>query len=330
MMRLRREFFRKRNLIPLIFSLLLLSIFISQIDLHEFRSTITRSNPFFLSLAFVSHYLAYYFRGKRWQRIMNNEGFRGSGIDLAKIIFLFQAIDCILPAKVGDLYGAHLMKINYDLNRSYSLGTIFQWRIMDGMMIILVTSLGLLFWFRGWLPTFFGLFSWGRLLVASLVMVSLLGLYALFKDKIPRMIPSQTLRDILLSFCRGLRLEVTALPLLVFYTLLIWSLEVGRLFCICLSFGLVVKLVEVIFITFVVDLSTAMPLTPAGVGAVELVMTKLLEIIEIERIFIYPIVIVDRIIAYWSQIFLGALFFILAHRFNVRTWSFKGFPHGEA
>ena len=86
---------------------------------------------FFVVLAFLSHYLSYLVRGYRWKKMIRPTGFSGGTIDLAKIIFLFQSVDCVLPAKLGDVYGAHLMKINFSLRRSFSLGSIFLWRIMD-------------------------------------------------------------------------------------------------------------------------------------------------------------------------------------------------------
>jgi hypothetical protein len=260
---------------------------------------------------------------------MRRHGFHGKGLDLAKIIFLFQAIDCILPAKIGDFYGAHLMKINYDLNRSSSLGTIFLWRIMDGLLIFIIASVGLIYWFRENLAVDLE-FSWKRgIIIIAFILAGFL-LYFFLRNKGETLLSSGRIREITISFINGLKLEKRALPLLVSYTLIIWLLEVGRLFCICLSFGLVVKLGGIVFTTFIADMATAMPLTPAGVGAVELVMIKLLQVIKIDKAFIYSIIILDRAIAYWSQIFLGGLFFILAQHLNLKIWSFKGFPYDGA
>lgn len=325
-MKLREEILRKRNLVPIVFCLALLSIFFLQIDFHNLLHSLLRANLFFLLLAFVSHYLAYFFRGKRWERIMRRHGFQGNGLDLAKIIFLFQALDCILPAKIGDLYGAHLMKINYDMNRSYSLGTIFLWRIMDGALIMIVALLGVIYWFRENLPDEI-IFSWQRAIILAFLGLSAILLYLFLRKQGEILGTSGRLRNITISFINGLKLERQALPLLISYTLIIWLLEVGRLFSICLSFGLVVELAGIIFTTFIADMATAMPLTPAGVGAVELVMVKLLQIIKIDRSFIFPVIILDRAIAYWSQILLGGLFLILARYLNLKIWAFKEFPY---
>ena len=95
-------------------------------------------NPLFLILAFFSHYLSYIVRGNRWKKMIQQPGFSGGTLDLAKIIFLFQSVDCVLPAKLGDVYGAHLMKLNFSLSRSFSLGSIFLWRIIDFVIAMVI------------------------------------------------------------------------------------------------------------------------------------------------------------------------------------------------
>ena len=62
-------------------------------------------------------------------------------------------VNCLVPAKLGDLYRAYLLKINSPVSLSRTFGTVFIERVLD-LFAIVVLGLGAGYWcFRSGLPT---------------------------------------------------------------------------------------------------------------------------------------------------------------------------------
>jgi len=254
--------------------------------------------------------------------MIQEAGFSGRSFDLAKIIFLFQSIDCVLPAKLGDVYGAHLMKINFSLRRSFSLGSIFLWRIIDFViaMAIVVTSAFVLFGNRIPPEIVSALKVAGLCLLAVLVLA---GVFFHSHKHFPIKLKSERLRDLVDSFHQGLRLNWKLVPLLWVSTTVIWFLEAGRFFFVCKSMGVDTSLVSILFISTCSALLTAIPFTPSGLGAVELGMVGLLAFVGIQGPVAYPLIIWDRLIAHWSQLFLGVVFVLFNKAIRLKGWQFE-------
>ena len=97
---LRTEFLRKRTLLSFALSFGLVYLFLSRSTMGDILRSVKNVDPPFLILAFFSHYLSYIVRGYRWKKMIREPGFSASTLDMAKIIFLFQSVDCVLPAKL--------------------------------------------------------------------------------------------------------------------------------------------------------------------------------------------------------------------------------------
>ena len=61
--------------------------------------------------------------------------------DATEIIFLSWLVNCLVPAKLGDLYRAYLLKINSTVSLSRTFGTVFIERVLD-LFAIVVFGLG--------------------------------------------------------------------------------------------------------------------------------------------------------------------------------------------
>ena len=316
---LRHELLRKRTLFSFALSLLLIYLFFSRTTLGNIARHVKDVDPFFFFLAFVSHYISYLVRGYRWKKMIEETEFSGRSFDLAKMIFLFQSINCVLPAKLGDLYGAHLMKINFSLRRSFSLGSIFLWRIMDMViaMIIVVASTFALFGNK--IPPEIV----SALKVAGLCLLALLALLGVFfpsHKHFPVKWKSERIRGLIDSFQQGLRFKRKLIPLLLVSTTAIWVLEAGRFFFVCRSMAVDISLISVLFISTCSALLTAFPFTPSGLGAVELGMVGLLAFVGIQGPVAYPLIMGDRLIAHWSQLLLGILFVLFNKAIRLKAW----------
>jgi uncharacterized protein (TIRG00374 family) len=307
---------KKRTVLSVMFALLLITLFFSRTNLQEILHYLKRVDPVFVGLAFASHYATYFLRADRWKRMLRQAGFSGRLLELAKIIFVFQSIDCVIPAKIGDIYGAHLMRTNFSMSRSYSFGTIFLWRILDLVIVVTVAVISAAVVFGSSLP---------QELVVSLkiavpclaAVVALVMLFLRLQHHLALRLKSDRLRIWIDSFREGLRLNWKIMPALLFGTTMIWFLEAGRFYFVCRSMNVAIDWTAVLFVTSLATLLTAFPFTPSGLGAVELGMLKLLSLVGIADPAAYPLIIWDRFIAHWSQIILGVVFMIVNKRINL-------------
>ena len=58
--------------------------------------------------------------------------------DSSEIIFLSWLVNCLVPAKLGDVYRAYLLKINSPVSLSRTFGTVFIERVLDLFAIVVL------------------------------------------------------------------------------------------------------------------------------------------------------------------------------------------------
>jgi uncharacterized protein (TIRG00374 family) len=107
-----------------------------------------------------------------------------------------------------------------------------------------------------------------------------------------------------------------SLPMLILVTGLIWTTEAGRLFFViqALGFGdLRLGLSGIFFVALVASLMTAVPITPAGLGAVEGVLYAVLTVAYgVPPTEALAITLVDRAISYFSVLVFGSIAYALS------------------
>jgi uncharacterized membrane protein YbhN (UPF0104 family) len=108
--------------------------------LEELPGKILGANPWLLLAAFSIFYLGFPLRGYRWATLVRRSGFRLGYRDATEIIFLSWLVNCVVPAKLGDVYRAYLLKINSPVSLSRTFGTVFIERILD---LFAIVTLGL-------------------------------------------------------------------------------------------------------------------------------------------------------------------------------------------
>ena len=137
--------------IPLLL-LVLIARFALNIDVGEVVAGIAEANPWLLLAALGVFYLGFPLRGLRWQMLLKSTGQPITVKDSTEILYLSWLVNCLVPAKLGDVYRAWLLKINSQASLSRTFGTVFIERILD---LFVIAVLGLLagFWsFRSGLP----------------------------------------------------------------------------------------------------------------------------------------------------------------------------------
>jgi glycosyltransferase 2 family protein len=305
-------------IIPLVMVVLVFRLALN-LDVNELIDGVSRANKWLLLAAFGVFYLGFPLRGLRWALLLRGSGYRVPVRDSTEILFLSWLVNCLVPAKLGDVYRAYLLKLNSPVvSLSKTFGTVFIERILDLFMIALL-GLAAGFWsFRSGFPPeiqFVVALGLGVILAMLLVLFTMRNFGRRILKRLP--LPHRVL-DLYDKFEQGVfgAIGVRSLPPLVAITALIWATEGFRLWFVVLSLGfpdVQLGISGAFFVAFIGSLLTAVPLSPAGLGAVELGVVGVLTLAYgINPQEAATIVIVDRLISVFSIVVIGSIAYVLS------------------
>jgi uncharacterized protein (TIRG00374 family) len=303
--------------IPILVIVLVLVAFPS-FHLEQLPALISNANPWLLLAAFVIYYIGFPLRGYRWALLLRGAGEQVRVRDSTEIIFISWLVNCLVPAKLGDVYRAYLLKQTNGTSISKSFGTIFIERVFDLFAIVLL-GLAAGFWsFRdGMSPEVQLVFAIGLVVIGVLAV----GLFVIrnFGSRIVRRLPlPHKIVEFYDRFEEGLfSIRARNVPVLAILTGLIWMTEALRLYFVVLAmgFGLQIGLSGGLFVALIASLMTAIPFTPAGLGAVEGVVVFILTTLYGATLpQAVAITLVDRAISVLSIIVFGSIVYVVSDK----------------
>ncbi len=290
----------------------------SYVDLKQVWQEVASCNKRILLLAALSHYAAYPVRGMRWRRCLKHVPGRCGSCRFGLLAFFFLFVDNVVPAKLGDIYAAHLARINCGVRRSAALGSIVFQRTVDAWMVLFLAAAA------SWL-----LFSAGmpRAVVWALVVAFIFALTAtaviagfiVLKRSVPAWVPD-SLRQRISAFQTGMLPERREIAPVLLLTAAIWTLESLWLFLLLRAFGLHPGAPEAVFLMTIPVIATVFPFTPSGAGAVELTLFGSLRLVGVASPLAVSLTVVNRFIDYWLHIILGTITWMIRKRIGLRTW----------
>lgn len=297
--------------------LFLLFRFVLNLDFADTWDRITHAHLGYLLVAFVLYYLTFPLRGYRWAFILGRVGTHVRFRDSTEILFLSWFVNCLVPAKLGDLYRAWLLKGNFGASISRSVGTIFIERIAD---IVVIFGLALA---AGWWsfrrlsrPELSALFIAG--FITASVLVLLVVLLAWRGDRITARLPER-IREFYQRFHEGSTgaLGVRSIPVILLITGIVWMLEGLRLYFVILALDLPtvnLGISAAITVALAASLLTAIPLTPAGVGFVEAGIIGALSLYGVTGEPAAAVALTDRAISILTVIALGGIAYAFSRK----------------
>jgi uncharacterized membrane protein YbhN (UPF0104 family) len=299
-------------------ALAILAVMVSAVDLREVWRHVSECNKTWVLAGLLAHYSTYPLRGLRWRYCLRHLDVQAGVGSLGLLVFFYNFIDNVVPAKLGDVYGAHLARLNLGVRRSAALGSILFQRMIDAWVVLVLAAGASWTLFSGALPDAVVWALWGGLALA-VVVTAILGAFIVFRNSLPAWVPG-FLAERVQAFHHGmLPAPAQILPIAVL-TLAIWALETLWIFLLALAFGQALGPVEIVFLTMVPLLASAFPLTPSGAGVVELTLFGSLRLLGAPAALAASFTFLNRAIDYWLHIALGVLVFGLRGRLGMRTW----------
>ena len=316
-----RRLRQPRTILSIAIPLVLLALgfqFVLKVPLGDVLAGVSRANPLLLLAAFAIFYLGFPLRGLRWALILRGTGLRIRLRDSTEILFLSWLVNCLVPAKLGDVYRAYLLKINTPVSLSRTFGTVFIERILD-LFAIAILGLAAGFWsFRTGLPEGVQFAAALGIVVVVVLAVGLLTLRNLGRRILGWLPLPHRILELYDKFEEGVfgAVGVRALPRLIVLTVFIWSTEGLRLWLVVQALGFPdanLGISGAFFVALIGSLLTAVPLSPAGLGLVEAGMVGVLvAAYGLPVTEATTIALVDRVISVFSIILFGSIVYAIS------------------
>lgn len=317
---LARRFLNVRTIGSIVFAALMLFLlfrFALNVDFGRTWGLITGANPALLLVATIAYYLTFPLRGYRWRFVLARSGVKVPFRDASEILFLSWFVNCLVPAKLGDLYRAYLLKGNFGASGSRTIGTIFIERIAD-IIVIFGLALAAGYWsFRGRSrPEIDFIFLVGAIVAVLLVVLVVSLRY--FGDRLTARLPER-FAEFYARFREGSTdaVSLRALPAILLMTGGIWLLEGVRLYFVIQALALPdvgLGISASVFVALAAALLTAIPLTPAGVGFVELAIAVALGFYGVGQDPAAAVAFTDRAISILTVIVLGGILYAFSKK----------------
>ncbi len=314
-----KRLLRPRTIGSFVIAIAIAAIALSRfnLDLGAVFDQMSHAKPGFLLLAFATYYGAFSLRAARWRSLMTSAGVRPSnnkplpGIPALSIMFVLGWFaNCLVPAKLGDAYRGYLLKKRTGTPFGSVLGTIFAERLADMMTlgVVLVAS-GFLVFGRH-VPADVSVWMYVAIGLAAALIIGVLVVFR-FRHFFRGFVPVRV-RDHYISLEEGALGSFGRIPTLLILTAAIWATEGIRLYFVTLSINGGVTFTAALFVALLASLLTVVPLTPAGLGFVEFGVVGILTVIGVTQQTAASIALLDRVVAYWSVIVVGAIVYLVA------------------
>jgi hypothetical protein len=296
----------------------LIAVTVGEIRFDELLRHITNANPFLLLAAFGVYYLGFPLRGYRWASLLRGAGTAVPVRDSTEIIFISWLVNCLVPAKLGDVYRAYLLRLNFTVSLSRTFGTVFIERVFDLFAIVLL-GLAAGFWsFRdGLTPQVQVIFAVGLAFIVALA-VGLFFIRNFGRRVVTRLPWRERLTAFYDRFEEGVfSIQARKVPMLAVITAFIWGTEAMRLYLVVLALGFDFPLgiSGAFFVALIASLLTAIPFTPAGLGVVEIGVAGILTVFYgAGQEEAGAIVLLDRAISVLSIIVLGGIAYVVSSK----------------
>ena len=278
------------------------------INWHEAIAEIRTANAGLYLLALIAFWASFAARAVRWSLLLGNAGAPRPPRTLLSTIIASFFVNCVVPAKMGDVYRAYLVRQRHGVSGTLALGTIIAERLVDLVVLMGLLMIAGVLTFRDRVPR--------ELLpgfIAGLVICGLgLGfVIALSKGRGQRILVRLPERAV--ERYEHFRLgTVDALagrrPAIVGLTVLVWGLEATRLGLVVFSlhYGGLLGPAQFLLVALVAALLTTVPALPGGLGLVEFgIVGVLIQVENMTRNQALSIALLDRSISYGSLVLIG-------------------------
>ena len=309
--------FNRRTVVSLVIAAAIVAVAVwrAPIDWGDAWHRIVHANPFLYLTALLIYWGSFLVRGYRWQVLLANAGERQPLRPLVSIVITSFFVNCVVPAKMGDVYRAYLARTKLGVSAAKALGTVIAERLLDlcVLMALLIAAGAVVFWHKA--PQVLVPY----VIIGTAICIAGVGVIMAMRagrgQRLLRLLPEAIFHRYE-SFRIGTVHSLARFPRLGVLTVLVWTCEAARLGFVvsALGFGGLLGPSQFLLIALVAALLTTIPFLPGGLGLVEAGMVGVLIAVGgVGREAAVSIALLDRSISYGSVVVIGFLVFLVVH-----------------
>lgn len=136
---------KTRNFFPIVITVILVAILLSQIELIYVFKAVKNISPIWLIIGFILYNFCYFFRALRFHILLDR---KISIKDLFFIVSLHNMTNSLLPARTGELSYIYLVKKSGDISTTKGVATLAIARVLDFVTITIIFIVSIFFIFR--------------------------------------------------------------------------------------------------------------------------------------------------------------------------------------
>lgn len=290
-----------------------------KLDFREVWGEMRQANGWILLAAFVIYYSSFIFRAKRWEVLLGNVGYsRERGVNmpstagLGEILYLSWFANCVTVARLGDAYRGYMLKRAAGVSFAVTMGTILAERLMDVAVLAGMMALSALIAFRGALPQAVEFALLGGVAITGVGLAGMASLRRL-RPVVERFLPER-----LFGFYSNIESGVTGsfrrIPFLVLLSVIGWMIEGVTLYLTAAAVGVPLSMAGAIMAALASSLLSTIPFSPSGLGFTESGTVLLLTSFGMETTPAAAVVLLSRVINYWSIVAFGAILYVFSKK----------------
>jgi uncharacterized protein (TIRG00374 family) len=309
--------FTRRTVVSLmaVAVILALALWRAPIDWGDAWSRIRHANPGLYLAAIVVYYSSFLVRTWRWKLLLRNAGEDRPTMALLPILMVSFFVNCVVPAKMGDIYRAYLARLRQRVVAALALGTIIAERLLDLVVLMTLLLVAGAAVFHDRAPSVLIPYVIAGVAICAAGIGAIAVMRAGRGQRLLRLLPEAVFHRYE-SFRMGTVDSFKNLKVLLPLTVLVWAMEGGRLGLVvyALGDGSSLGVAQLLLIALVAALLTTVPFLPGGLGLVEAGMVGVLVSVGgLGRSAAVSIALLDRSISYGTVVAVGAVVFAVLH-----------------
>jgi uncharacterized protein (TIRG00374 family) len=314
---LTERFFNRRAVASLVAAAAIVAVAVwrAPINWSDAWDRIRHADPLLYLVALLIYYASFGLRSLRWHILLRNAGEEHSTRSLIGPVVSSFFVNCVVPAKMGDLYRAYQARSRLGVSGSKALGTIIAERLLDlcVLMAMLLAAGALVFHKKapGVLVPY--VIAGTGVCIAGVAVI--LTMRAGRGRRLLRLLPEAIFHRYE-AFRVGTVHAFGRYPTLLALTVGVWMCEGARLGFVVFALrdGNILGPSQFLLIALVAALLTTVPFLPGGLGLVEAGMVGVLIAVGgVGQQVAVSIALLDRSISYGSLVLFGFLVFLVSH-----------------
>ncbi|MDD1721993.1 MAG: flippase-like domain-containing protein [Methanothrix sp.] len=287
-------------------ALAILFVLVYSVGLGNFYRVIIYASPAGLISAVMIYSLSWILRTVRLDSLVKNVGANVETWELFKLYISGNALNVILPAKLGDAAVIFYLKMR-GIGIGMSTAIAVQCRILDVLALLILSLPSAILLFREKIPEWISLMLVGSLIIAALplgvVILSKTGNLPHLMNKKFTFLNKKKNVSLFMEKARDAYFEYIKLASIkrlfaisLILSLFIWLLEILTCYANSLALGAQVPVLAVVLGVSLANMGKVAPATPGSIGIYESILAAVLALFGVPMELAVPIAILDHAI----------------------------------